>query len=74
MARLKTKLRETAYRFYITDALYCISDCLVKKLGGLALTKRFSDIISDEKPSKPSPTENMTQEEVVDKIWSKIGG
>lgn len=39
------------------------------------MTRRLGDILEPQKPSKKhSPTENMTTEEVVDKIWAGIGG
>lgn len=68
-ARARQKAQDMAYRTYIADSLYCIAD------RGLRMTMRYSDIISDGK-KKPAEnkTDNMTMDEVVDKIWSKIGG
>lgn len=73
-ARYKRESRDTAYRYYLADALYCVSDVLSKRYGGLGMTRRISDILEVQRPKKASPVDNMTQDEVVDKIWSKIGG
>lgn len=73
-ARYKRESRDTAYRYYLADALYCVSDVLSKRYGGLGMTKRFADIIDVSKPREPSPVDKKTQDEIIDKIWSKIGG
>lgn len=38
------------------------------------MTKRFADLVDVSKPREPSPVDKKTQDEIIDKIWSKIGG
>ena len=40
----------------------------------MILNQRFADIIRSDTVIKEDSTEGMTQDEIVDKIWSGIGG
>jgi len=55
-----------AYRNYVTDGLYALVNG-----GGLAFTRRFAEIMEPEQ-EKPNQSEKLTQEEIVDKVWSAI--
>lgn len=67
-ARARQQARDLTYRIYVTDCLYCIAD------KGLRMTKRYSDLINEDKRSQAKKVDNRTVDEVVDHIWSKIGG
>lgn len=68
MARYKYQIRETAYRNYVTDALYAVVN---GGHYGLTLTRRYSEIFEPEAPQKE---DNRTQEEIVAAVWAGITG
>lgn len=68
VARYKVQTRETAYRNYVTDALYVIAD---GGRSGIALAKRFADIFE---PKKVQKEDTRTQEEIVAAVWAGITG
>ena len=67
VARFNTNSREIAYRNYVTDGLYALVN------GGLTMTMHYSELIDPVK-KKTEETKELSQDEIVDKIWSKIGG
>lgn len=68
VARYKAQIRETAYRNYVTDALYVIVN---GGQFGMTLTKRFAEIFEPEKVKKE---DTRTQEEIVTAVWASITG
>lgn len=64
-ARADKQRRENTYRIYVTDCLYAIAN------RGLAIAKRYADII-DPEPEKPKDT--RTQAEIVAQVWNGIKG
>ena len=67
-ARQKENFRETAYRNYVTDALFAVVN------GGhfqFSLTKRFADIFD---PTPVPNEDNRSMDEIVDAVWSGFEG
>lgn len=60
--------REYLYRIYLTDALKLIADNTAKFVGGKSLTKRYFDMINDEKP-KPE----KSPEQIIDEVTKNAG-
>ena len=72
-ARQKENFRETAYRNYVTDALFAVVN------GGhfqFSLTKRFADIFDPTPvPNEDKRSEdNRSMDEIVDAVWSGFEG
>lgn len=76
VARLNLQIREVACRNYVTDGLYALVN------GGLTMTMHYSELIKtmhyseliEPVKKKTEETEELSQDEIVDKIWAKIGG
>lgn len=54
---------------YITDALKTLTKNIAESLGGEIITKRYYDVISNEKPRE---TANEIKERIVGKINGRI--
>ena len=59
IARYNLQTKEEAYRYYVTDALYC-------GLNGNALIKRFYDLIN-------TPEETREADEIIMDVVNKAG-
>lgn len=62
-------MREQAYRFYVADALWAISENTAKQVGGKSIKARFSDLIS----SRSSSADDKTGEEIALDVIRQAG-
>jgi hypothetical protein len=68
IAKLEEKQEETIYRIYLTDALKIIGENTAKFAGGSMISKRFCDIISNQKPEP-----EKTPEQILDDVIKNAG-
>ena len=70
IAFFQKKQKENAFRIYVTDALYAISESTAKMFGGSSMKMRYADLIRN----KPQDTEQETKDaaEVVNHIKDRI--
>lgn len=66
-ACLRTHQQDMAYRFYITDALYSISNTMAHCYGGSHLQKRYHEILH------PCAQDGRSGEEVAIEVIRSIG-
>ena len=71
-ARYNLEQRCEAYRIYVSDGLYCLSNTLHAFVGGgLTLSTRYVDLLH---PVPEKPKDERTQEEIVAQVWASIKG
>ena len=67
MARLNEKVRNDAYRIYVTDALRIVAENTARYAGGNYIKARYADII------EPKKQDNRTCEEITADIVARCG-
>jgi len=73
LARMEEENRAETYRFYVTDVLQAIAHNTASIVaGGLSMNKRYFELLHNEQKQEADVQDEISVEEVVDKIWSKI--
>ena len=65
-ARRESRIRETAYRNYVADALMAIAENTSKMYGGSYMKIRYADMLKPQEPEKSG-------EEIVAEVLAKGG-
>lgn len=69
IARIKTNVREVAYRNYVTDCLFALVNGGFVR--GYQMSERYCVMMA---PKQPEKVDNRTQQEIVHDIWAGING
>lgn len=64
---LKQRIQEELYRSYIAESLYCIAENTAAYVGGVHMTQKYSDLISQK------PRDTRTGEQIAADVISKLG-
>lgn len=67
MARLNEKVRNDAYRIYVTDALRIVAENTARYAGGNYIKARYADII------EPKKQDDRTCEEITADVVARCG-
>jgi hypothetical protein len=62
IAKIEDMQEETIFRIYLTDALKIIGENTAKFAGGSMISKRFCDIICNQKTEPEKPVEQIIDE------------
>lgn len=64
---LEEKMKDEAYKIYVTDCLQTISQNTASYVGGQAMTRRFIELI------EPKPQDNRTGAEIAADVIKSCG-